>query len=109
MIEQMEETINDLRGGAIDPTLIRRQQNILSRMLQAENALQERDEEEKREGTSEEQVNRATPPEMTLEELEQQIRNRLNDPNFTKYSPDYQRLIERYFELLREIQEREIQ
>lgn len=109
MIEQMEETINDLRGGAIDPTLIRRQQNILSRMLQAENALQERDEEEKREGTSGEQVNRATPPEITLEELEQQIRNRLNDPNFTKYSPDYQRLIERYFELLKEIQEREIQ
>ena len=109
MIEQMEETINDLRGGAIDPTLIQRQQNILSRLLQAENALQERDEEEKREGTSGEKVNRATPPEITLEELEQQIRSRLNDPNFTKYSPDYQRLIERYFELLKEIQEREIQ
>lgn len=109
MIEQMEETINDLRGGAVDPTLIWRQQNILSRMLEAENALQERDVEEKRKGTSGEQINRVTPPVITLEELEQQIRNKLNDPNFTKYSPDYQRLIERYFELLKEIQEREIQ
>lgn len=109
MIEQMEETINDLRGGALDPTLVERQQNILSRMLEAEDALQERDEEEKREGTTGDDINRVSPPEMTLEELEQQIRNRLNDPNFTKYSPDYQRLIERYFELLKEIQNREIQ
>ncbi len=109
MIEQMEETINDLRGGAVDPTLIERQQNILSRMLQAEDALQERDEEERREGQSAEDFNQVTPPELSLEELEMQIRNRLNDPDFTKYAPDYQRLIEKYFELLKEIQQREIQ
>ena len=101
MIEQMEETINDLRGGAVDPTLIERQQNILSRMLEAEQAMQERDEEEKREGTTATDTPPGTPPEMTLEELEQEIRNRLNDPNFTKYSADYQRLIEKYFELLK--------
>jgi len=109
MIEEMEDTINDLRGGAIDPTLIERQQNILSRMLEAEQALQERDEEEKREGTTGVNSTRQTPPELTLEELEKQIRNRQNDPNFTKYSTDYQRLIEKYFELLKQLQEREIQ
>ena len=108
MIEEMEDTINDLRGGAVDPTLIERQQNILSRMLEAETAMQERDEEEKREGTTGTKVTRPTPPELTLEELEKQIRSRLNDPNFTKYSTDYQRLIEHYFELLKEIQGREI-
>ena len=43
LIEDMEDTINDLRGGVVDPILIERQQNILSRMLQAEDALQERD------------------------------------------------------------------
>jgi DNA repair exonuclease SbcCD ATPase subunit len=109
MIEQMEETINDLRGGAVDPTLIERQQNILSRMLQAEDALQEREEEERREGEAANEFERVTPPEITLEELEMQIRNRLNDPDFTKYAPDYQRLIEKYFELLKEVQQREIQ
>lgn len=107
MIDEMEDTINDLRGGAVDPTLIKRQQNILSRMLDAEKSMQERDEEEKeREGKSVREFERATPPEMTLEELEKQIRSRLNDPNFTKYSPDYQKLIERYFELLKKLQER---
>lgn len=106
MIEDMEDTINDLRGGAADPMMIERQQNILSRMLQAEQAMQERDEEDEREGQEAEQFERATPPEMTLEELEKEIRTRLNDPNFTKYSEDYQRLIEKYFELLKDIQDR---
>ena len=98
----MEDTINDLRGGVVDPILIKRQQNILSRMLQAEDALQERDEEEQREGTAaEDLLNRPNPP-MSLEELEQRIRQRLNDPNFTPFTPDYQRLIQKYFELLRQ-------
>ncbi|MDR9417901.1 hypothetical protein [Gracilimonas sp.] len=109
MIEDMEDTINDLRGGAANSTLIERQQNILSRMLEAEQAMQQRDEEDKREGTAAENYERSTPPAMTLEELEKEIRNRLNDPNFTKFSPDYQRLIENYFELLKQLQEREIQ
>ena len=104
MIEYMEETINDLRGGVVDPILIERQQNILTRMLQAEDALQERDEEEQREGTSaQDPLNRTTPP-MSLEELEQRIRQRLNDPNFTPFAPDYQRLIQQYFELLQQQQ-----
>lgn len=109
MIEDMEDTINDLRGGAADPILIERQQNILSRMLQAEQAMQERDEEDKREGNIATNYEQQRPPELTLEELEKQIRNRLNDPNFTKYSPDYQRLIENYFELLKKLRDHEIQ
>ena len=108
MIEEMEDTINDLRGGAVDPTLIERQQNILTRMLDAEKSMQERDEEEKeREGRGPGNFERNTPNNITLEELEKQIRSRLNDPNFTKYSPDYQKLIERYFELLKRLQERQ--
>ena len=107
MIEEMEDTINDLRGGAVDPTLIERQQNILTRMLEAEKSMQERDEEEKkREGKQPGDFERVNPSDITLEELEKQIRSRLNDPNFTKYSPDYQRLIERYFELLKKLQNR---
>ena len=104
LIEDMEDTINDLRGGVIDPILIERQQNILSRMLQAEDALQERDEEEQREGTAaEDPLSRPSPP-MSLEELEQRIRQRLNDPNFTPFTPDYQQLIQQYFEMLRQQQ-----
>ena len=104
MIEDMEETINDLRGGVVDPILIERQQNILTRMLEAEDALQERDEEEQRESTSaQDPLNRPNPP-ISVEELEQRIRQRLNDPKFTPFAPDYQRLIQQYFELLQQQQ-----
>ena len=109
LIEDIEDTINDLRGGALDQITIDRQQNILSRMLEAEKAMEERDEEEKREGTTGEQIPPQIPPNLTLEELEKEIRSRLNDPNFTKYSPDYQRLIEKYFELLKKINPSDIQ
>ncbi|NGP75956.1 hypothetical protein G3570_04875 [Balneolaceae bacterium YR4-1] len=102
--EEMERTINDLRGGQTDPTLVKRQQNILSRMLNAEKAMQERGEEERREGTSAEEAPNSVSPDVTIEELQQRIRNLLNDPNRTKFNEDYQRLIEQYFELLRNLQ-----
>lgn len=103
LIEEMEESINDIRGGATDQLLKERQQNILSRMLDAEKALQERDEQEKREGKTANPTAPPVPPDVTLEELEKEIRSRLQDPDFTKYSPEYQRLVEKYFELLKQL------
>lgn len=104
MMEEMEDSINDMRGGITDPIMIQRQQNILSRMLSAEQSLQQRGEEDEREGTAATEYNRVLPPNMTLEELEQEIRARMQDPNYTRFSEEYQRLIERYFERLRQIE-----
>lgn len=108
LAEEMEQTINDLRGGQTDRLLIKRQQNILSRMLNAEKALQERDKSEEREGTAAKEAPKSVPPEITLEELQKKIRNLLNDPNQTKFSEDYQKLIEQYFELLKKLREKGI-
>ena len=102
VLEQMEDTINDLRGGSTDRILVERQQNILSRMLEAERALQERGEDEERRGETVTDYERRTPDELTLEELQQRIRSSLQDPNRTRFNEDYQRLIERYFEILQE-------
>ena len=107
LAEEMEDAINDLRGGSVDPIMVERQQNILSRMLQAERAFDQREKEERREGTTAEDVQRASSPEMTLEELEREIRNRLQDPNFTRFTEDYERLIRIYFEILRELEQTE--
>jgi hypothetical protein len=105
MIENMEDSINDMRGGVTDPLMMERQQNILSRMLNAEESMQQRGEEERREGTASDEYDRSLPPEMTLEELEQEIRARLQDPNYTRFSEEYRRLIELYFEQLRQMEE----
>lgn len=108
MIEQMEESINDMRGGMTDPLMVQRQQNILSRMLETEESLQQRGETDEREGTAVNRYDRTLPPEMTLEELQQEIRARLQDPNYTRFSEEYQRLIERYFEQLRRFEDRPV-
>ena len=102
MSEQMEDAINDLRGGQLNEQLMQRQQNILSRMLSAQKAVQERGKKDERAGTTAEEQQQATPPDITLEELQQRIRKMLNDPERTEYTEDYQRLIEQYFELLKE-------
>lgn len=100
--EEMEDAINDLRGGATDRVMIQRQQNILSRMLQAERALNEREQDEERRGDRPGDVIRISPSEITLESLREQIRRSMQDPNESRYTPEYQRLIQRYFELLEE-------
>ena len=104
-IEEMEDSINDMRGGVTDPMMVQRQQNILSRMLNAEESLQQRGEDEEREGTRAQDYDRVLPPDITLEELQQEIRARMQDPNYTPFTEQYQRLIERYFEHLRRMEE----
>ena len=105
MMDEMEDSINDMRGGLTDPIMTDRQQNILSRMLDAEQALQQRGESDEREGRASSQYDQTLPPEMTLQELEQEIRTRLQDPSYTRFSDTFQRLIERYFEQLRRFEE----
>lgn len=101
LLEEMEESINDMRGGITDPLMVQRQQNILSRMLSAEESLQQRGERDEREGTPTLDYDRSLPPEITLDELEQQIRARIQDPGYTSFTEEYRRIIERYFEELK--------
>jgi methyl-accepting chemotaxis protein len=105
MMDEMEDSINDMRGGVTDDLMIERQQNILSRMLSAEDAMEQRGEDEEREGSEADQLNYDLPPDMTLEELQQEIRSRLQDPDYTRFSEEYQRLIELYFERIRRMNE----
>ena len=105
MMDEMEDSINDMRGGVTDNLMIERQQNILSRMLSAEDAMEQRGEDEEREGSDADQRNYDLPPDMTLEELQQEIRSRLQDPDYTRFSEEYQRLIELYFERIQRMNE----
>lgn len=99
--EEMEETIRDLRGGETGDIMVERQQNILSRMLETEEALQQQDEDEdERRGETAEDYERSETAEFTIEELRQYLRSGLQETDETRFSEDYQRLIEAYFRLL---------
>jgi hypothetical protein len=104
--EQMEDAINDLRGGSTDELMVERQQNILSRLLEVEESVHKRDEdEEERLGETAGEFERREVPELTMEELRQRIRSGADQTRHTRFREDYRRLIERYFELMEEFLE----
>ncbi len=99
--QQMEESVQELQSGQVDRPIRQRQQQILTRLLDASRSLQERGRERKREGQMGSDVERASPPEllqpnMTQDELRRALMNALE----SGYAKDYQALIQRYFELL---------
>ena len=103
MAKEMEKSINDMRGGSLDQPFVKRQQNILSRMLEAEKAMQERGKSKKeREAKTPDDTPSTISPDVTIEELRKMIQKRLQDPEQTSFSEDYQELIETYFELLQQ-------
>lgn len=98
--QQMEESIQELQSGQVNRPTRQRQQQILTRLLDASRSLQERGREQKREGRRGSDIERASPlplqPNMTKDELQRALMDALE----SGYAKDYQELIQRYFELL---------
>lgn len=99
--DQMEDAVRDIRGGTLDEILSNRQQNILSRMLEAQDAINEQGEEERREGNTATDIKR-TRPEIDIEELRKLLNGQLENSNTTPFKKDLQELIRQYFERLKE-------
>lgn len=100
LTEEMEDAINDMRGGQADRIMVKRQQNILTRMLQAEKAFDERDEDEKRKADQVKEELYSIPPPVTLEELKKRLLLQLQNGELTPFTKDYQKLIDLYFQEL---------
>lgn len=66
--KEMEDVEKDIVNGELDQLTLDRQQDILTRLLQAENAERIRGEKEERESKTAQDINRDTPP--SLEEYE---------------------------------------
>lgn len=98
--EEMEDAIRDLRGGNLDELFTKRQQNILSKMLDAEKSWQERGEEEKREAETALKQLSGEDSDITLEQIKKLIENQLKSEQYTPFKNDLQELIRQYFELL---------
>ncbi|GBD07453.1 hypothetical protein HRbin21_01280 [bacterium HR21] len=101
--EEMREVVEELQSGKLTAETLRRQHRILTRMLDAMRSLYERDYEPQRESRPGQNVVRPSPPALRLPQGQPPP----VPPDFLqllrqKYSPDYQQLIERYFELLHE-------
>lgn len=99
--EQMKTTIEELQRRGVDRETVNRQQQILTRLLEAEKSLQEREQDDQRRGRTGQTFDREGPPELERSEQLDKLRRDLIRALESDYSSDYQELIRRYFELLR--------
>ncbi len=99
-IEKMEETELDLVNKRLTQRMIERQKDILSRLLEAENAQREREMKQEREGKTAQQIDRELPPEFKeyIKIKEQEIELLKTVP--PKLNPYYKNQVNEYFKRL---------
>jgi hypothetical protein len=104
--EEMREVVENLQQQNVNPETIRKQERILSRMLDASRSLRERDYEQRRQGrTATTQFTRRSPADLDPSTLEgtNRLREDLLRALEQGYSKDYQELIRKYFEMLQKV------
>jgi hypothetical protein len=101
---QMEEVVEDLLNMNVDRKTIDRQRQILSRMLDAQKSVREREYSKKRKAEQAKQYIARDPGALENPEDEQlkAIQDALKQALREGYGPDYQKLIEAYFKMLSE-------
>jgi len=100
--KEMEEVIKDMKQHNIKPETIQRQERILSRLLDAQRSMRERDYEKKRQSRPGQDVVRKSPAELDLktQEGKNKLMEDLQKAMEEGYSKDYENLIRKYFEAL---------
>lgn len=101
--EEMEEIVSDLKSNNLNEETIRKQERILSRLLDAQRSIHERDFEKQRESRPGQNITRQSPPELELQEEKDKTFQDLLKSIRENYNKDYETLIKKYFELLRSL------
>jgi chromosome segregation ATPase len=100
--EQMEQTAQQLEQGRHSRDLLDRQKQILTRLLNAQKSLRTQGKQQQRKGreANDDYDQRRPGPLPDTEEEANKLRRDLMRALEMGYSPDYEELIKRYFELL---------
>jgi hypothetical protein len=100
--EEMEKVIQDLQKQQVNPKVIERQQRILSRMLEAQKSVREKERSQKREAERENGLVLKSPPQLKKEILqkENRLRKDLQDALNEGYSSEYKAFIKMYYDIL---------
>jgi hypothetical protein len=98
----MQEVQTNLEQGNVNPETLQKQERILSRLLDSQRSMRERDYEKRRRAETGQNVRRTSPAEidLTTQEGRNRLREELLKVREGKYSKDYEELIRKYFEQL---------
>ncbi len=103
VLEQMKEVVSDLQSQNLDDELLKKQQNILSRLLDAQRSVNERDYEKKRESETGKMWSRKSPDKINVHNNngKTDLEKALQKIEESSYSRDYKKLIKKYYQSLK--------
>lgn len=101
-IKKMEQTEKDLVYKQLDRQTVKRQQDILTRMLEAEKSMQERELDKKRKGEEAHEIEKSVPPELEEYLKAKQKELELLHSVPAKMNPYYKEEVNKYFKRLNE-------
>ena len=106
--QDMREVQTDLAQGNVNPETLRKQERILSRLLDSQRSARERDYEKKRRAESGTEITRRSPGaiDLTTQEGRTRLRQDLLKAMEEGYAKDYEELIKKYFEALENSEQR---
>jgi len=98
--DDMKEVVANLEQNHVNPNTIKQQQRILSRLLDAQTSMRERDYEQRRTSTAGITPVRPSPAELQEASVQNQLRHDLLKAIEEGYAKDYQDLIRKYYDAL---------
>lgn len=98
--DEMKEVVKQMQSNDVNRNTVQQQERILSRLLQAQRSMRERDYEQKRKGTAASTPVRKSPAELSAETNTSRLQNDLQRAEEAGYSKDYLELIRKYYESL---------
>ena len=104
--DEMQEVVSSMQSGMVTPETRKRQEKILSRLLDATRSINERDYEMKREARSGQDIFGKSPPPLDLSnpESRQRAMQDVLRSLGKGYTKDYEIMIRQYFERLQQMQ-----
>lgn len=102
--EEMEEAAKQLEQQNLSRELVKRQQQILSRMLESTRSLKKQEQDEQRQATAAKNLFKKSPAELKEEVQRNKVQDAVNRMKQQGFSDDYQRLIRKYYEALEKMQ-----
>ena len=101
ILSEMQEVVTDMKTKRVNDDLIQKQERILSKLLDAQKSINERDFEKERESKSGENFAKQSPDELNLPvKTKSQLTDELNRAVREGYTKDYENLIRKYYEAL---------
>jgi len=102
IVDQMKEVVTDMNTEKLSDELVQKQERILSKLLDAQKSINERDFEKDRKSDIGKNITRNSPAVLNLSDQQgkQKLKDELNKAVQEGYNKDYEELIRKYYEEL---------